>query len=216
MGQKGILRRIAKSLVNLDAIGLKRGVETALGDGLTPYEIIKGGFERGMEEVGARYERGEYYLSELIMACETMNEAMETLKPSLKPDVGGARGRVLIGAVQGDLHDIGKNLVASMLRSAGFEVHDLGVDVSPNTFVAKTKALKPDIVGMSTLLSVTMPRVEETIEALRRSGLGDDVRVLVGGRCLNEEIAKEMGADAYGEDAWDGVRKAKKLLSTKT
>ena len=141
-----------------------------------------------------------------------MNEGMEVLEPYPRRTSSENLGRVVIGTVEGDLHDIGKNITVSMLESAGFEVNDLGIDVPPARFVEKIKEDKADLLCMSTLLSVTMGKVRETIDELEEADLRGEVKVLVGGRCPNEEIASEMGADAFGKDAWDAVRKAKLLL----
>ena len=210
--QGDILRDIARSLVDLEMEAAKRGVEEALKASIPPRDIIKEGLGKGMELVGQKYEKNEFFLSELIFSSAIMNEGMALLEPHLGSDAPSAAGRIVIGTVEGDLHDIGKNLVATMLTSAGYEVHDLGVDVSPKKFIEKVKELRPDLVCMSALLSVTMPTVEETVKALEEASVRRSVKVLVGGRCLNEQIAQRMGADAYGQDAWDALSKAKELL----
>ena len=210
--QGDILRDIARSLVDLEMEAAKRGVEEALKASIPPRDIIKEGLGKGMELVGQKYEKNEFFLSELIFSSAIMNEGMALLEPHLGSDAPSALGRVVIGTVEGDLHDIGKNLVATMLTSAGYEVHDLGVDVSPKKFIEKVKELRPDLVCMSALLSVTMSTVEETVKALEEASVRRSVKVLVGGRCLNEQIAQRMGADAYGQDAWDALSKAKELL----
>lgn len=208
-----VFEKIAQNLANLDSEALQKAVEEALQSRISPQEIIREGMSKGMAIVGERYEKGDYFLSELIMAGVTMNEGMALVEPHLKDQVTETKGKVLIGTVEGDLHDIGKNIVATMLKSAELEVHDLGADVPPKTFVEKTKELKPDIVALSALLSVTISKVKETIDALTESSLRKNVKVLIGGSCLNEKIAREVGADAFGHDAWDGVIKAKQLLS---
>lgn len=213
LSKKELLEKIATSLAELDSENLKRSIEEALENRIPPQEVIKDGMGKGMEIVGGRYEKGDYFLSELIMAGVTMNEGLALVEPLLKGQIAQAKGRVLIGTVEGDLHDIGKNIVATMLKSAEFEVHDLGVDVPPKVFVEKAKELKPDIVALSALLSVTIGKVKSTIDALGESSLGKNVKVLVGGSCLNEKVANEVGADAFGSDAWDGVVKAKQLVS---
>lgn len=208
-----VFEKIAQNLANLDSEALQKAVEEALQSKISPQEIIREGMSKGMAIVGERYEKGDYFLSELIMAGVTMKEGMALVEPHLKDQVTETKGKVLIGTVEGDLHDIGKNIVATMLKSAELEVHDLGADVPPKTFVEKTKELKPDIVALSALLSVTISKVKETIDALTESSLRKNVKVLIGGSCLNEKIAREVGADAFGHDAWDGVIKAKQLLS---
>jgi len=207
-----ILERIAENLVDLKGAEVVQNVREALNAGSTPREIIQNGLSRGMETVGTRYENGEYFLSELIMAATIMNEGMEIIRPHLGGESLTETGKVVIGTIEGDLHDIGKNIVSAMLESAGFEVIDLGVDVPPSMFVEEIMKKKPDILCMSTLLSVTMPKLKETIERLIDSGLRREVKVLVGGRCLNNDIASEIGADAFGKDAWDAVNKAKDLM----
>lgn len=213
MSSKEALEKIAQNLANLDSEALQKAVEEALQSKISPQEIIREGMSKGMAIVGERYEKGDYFLSELIMAGVTMKEGMALVEPHLKDQVTETKGKVLIGTVEGDLHDIGKNIVATMLKSAELEVQDLGADVPPKTFVEKTKELKPDIVALSALLSVTISKVKETIDALTESSLRKNVKVLIGGSCLNEKIAREVGADAFGHDAWDGVIKAKQLLS---
>jgi len=208
------MKTIAESLAGLDDSTLKATLEKAIEEGISVEKIIRDGIGKGMEDVGLRYENGEFFLSELIMAATLMKECMETIKPLLKvEDAKTSAGKVIIGTVAGDLHDIGKNIVIAMLESAGFQVTDLGVDVSPQKFVDAIKEQKPDIISMSVLLSATVDKIKETIEALEFVGVRDTVKVLVGGRALDNRLAREMGADAYGDDAWDAVRKAKILLS---
>ena len=212
MIQDELINEIINSLVKLDSEGLKESVQKALNNKISPEQIINQGFGKGMEIVGEKYEEGEYFLSELIMAGVTMNDGMDLVKPLLKSIDTKSLGRVIIGTVEGDLHDIGKNIVITMLESSGFEVHDLGVDVPPKKFVEKMKELKPNILAMSALLSVTMDKVKETIDSIKKEKM-EMVKILVGGRCLDEKIAEEMGADAYGSDAWNGVLKARELVS---
>jgi methylmalonyl-CoA mutase cobalamin-binding domain/chain len=208
------LAKIANSLAELDSETLKKSLEDAAHNKISVQEIIREGLGKGMQIVGERYERGEYFLSELIMAGVTMREGMVLMEPYFKGQTSETRGKILIGTVEGDLHDIGKNIVATMLRSAEFEVHDLGVDVPPETFVKKTQELKPDIVALSALLSVTIGKVKETIKALSDTSLRKDLKIIIGGSCINLKIAKELGADAFGRDAWDGVNQAKQLISS--
>jgi 5-methyltetrahydrofolate--homocysteine methyltransferase len=210
--QDELINEIINSLVKLDSEDLKKSVQKALDNKISPEQIINQGFGKGMEIVGEKYEDGEFFLSELIMAGVTMNDGMDLVKPLLKSKDMKSLGRVIIGTVEGDLHDIGKNIVITMLESSGFEVHDLGVDVSPIKFVEKMKELKPNILAMSALLSVTMDKVKETIDSIKNEKM-EMVKILVGGRCLDEKIAEEMGADAYGSDAWNGVLKARELVS---
>jgi methanogenic corrinoid protein MtbC1 len=211
-GKAGLLRDIADALADLNATDLRAQVTRAVDAGIPVRKLIREGLGTGMRLVGERYERGEYFLSELIMASLTMTEALELLTP-LRQTALEPIGTVVIGTVEGDLHDIGKNIVASMLESAGFHVHDLGVDVAPARFVETVRKVAPNLLCLSTLLSVTIPKVQETIRALDAEGLHGRVKVLVGGRCLSHELARTLGADAYGQDAWAAVKEAKRLLA---
>ncbi len=209
-----MMKTIAESLTNLDDETCKATLKKAIDEGVPVETIIREGLGKGMEEVGQRYENGEFFLSELIMAATIMDESMVMVKPLLKYDESGAStGKLVIGTVEGDMHDIGKNIVIAMLESAGFQVIDLGVDVAPEKFVETIKEEKPDIVSMSVLLSATVDKVQETIEAIKAGGVRDTVKILVGGRAIDDQIGGKMGADAYGEDAWDAVRKAKGLMA---
>lgn len=210
--EKLVLDGLAEAVVSFDSARVQKALDEALSLGIPMDLIIKEGLGRGMEIVGERYERGEYFLSDLIMSCVAMNEAMDRLKTLLGHGSSGAGASILIGTVEGDLHDIGKNLVKYMLESVGYNLLDLGVDVPPQKFVEKTRESRPAMVCMSALLSVTMPKVGETIEALRKAELRNNVKILVGGRCLSEETARDMGADGYGRDCYDGLKKAKDLL----
>jgi len=207
-----VLDSLTESTISFDSERLKKSLDEALSSNVPLERIIKEGLGRGMEIVGEKYERGQYFLSDLIMSGVVMNEAIEQLRPLLKSGLSYSDGNILIGTVEGDLHDIGKNLVKYMLESAGYNVVDLGTDVSPQKFVDKTREMKPRMVCLSALLSVTVPKVKETVDALSKARLRDNLRILVGGRCLTEEIGEEAGADAYGKDCMDGLRRAKELL----
>ena len=207
-----LLESLAQSLISFDSQNMRAALQQALDSGIPVDVIIRKGLGKGMEIVGEKYEKGEFFLSDLIMSAVVMTEGIEQLKPMLGSEGEHSNARILIGTVEGDLHDIGKNLAKYMLQSAGYEVLDLGTDVPPQRFVQETRANRPDMVCMSALLSVTVPKVKETVAALRMAGLRDNLKILVGGRCLNEEIASEAGADAYGKDCSEGLRKAKELL----
>ena len=159
-----------------------------------------------MQEVGARFQRGEYFFSELIMAGETMKEALKILKPLLESSQTKAKGKIVIGTIQGDLHDIGKDIVSTMLVSAGFEVHDLGIDVPPESFSAKVKETGANIVGVSALLSVTVPTVSKVAEAIKLGGMRDRVKIIAGGAAMRPEYAANLGIDAAVNDAIEGVK----------
>jgi len=181
---------------------------------LNHLEVINKGIIEPLREIGDKFGRGEIFLSELIMSAEAAKAAMEVIVPEIRKGEKkvGYLGRVVIGTVAGDIHDIGKNIVAALLTAEGFEVIDLGVDVPTEKFIDKVRELKPDILGLSALLTTTMPVQREVIEALKKAGLRDSVKVMVGGAPVTAEWAQEIGADAYGADALDAVKKAKQLL----
>ncbi|MCC6016534.1 MAG: corrinoid protein [Desulfurococcaceae archaeon] len=208
-----VLVKIKESLVNLDLDRTIDFVKKAIEYGVKPIDIINV-LADGMKIVGDLYERGVYFVADLIIASEIFKEIMNILEPLImrEKEVLKPIGRVVIGTVEGDIHDIGKNLVTTMLRANGFEVIDLGVDVSPQKFVDAVKQYKPDIVGMSALLTSTMINMKKVIEALEKEGLRDKVKVIVGGAPLTEKFAKEIGADAYGENAVIAVEICRKLV----
>jgi len=196
-----LIGKLKKAVVNCDAEEAERVAKEALKAGLDPLEAIEKGLARA-------------FLPELMLAAVTMKAALSVLEPALaKRKKSKNKGTVLLGTVEGDIHDIGKNIVGAMLRANGFEVHDIGVDVPPEKFVEKVKEVKPDIVGISALLTTTMPKMVEVIEALKKAGLRDKVKVLVGGAPVRKEWAQQIGADAYATDAVEAVRVSKKLLS---
>jgi 5-methyltetrahydrofolate--homocysteine methyltransferase len=207
-----ILQELCDAVVNLDFTQIKDIADKALAAGIPPGEAISNGLGKGMEIVGKKFEAGEYFLSELIMAGETMKTALQVIEPHLKADKTAKAGVVAIGTVAGDIHDIGKNIVIAMLRSASLVVHDLGVDLSAETFVQKVKEKKPDVLGMSALLLSTMPGMKVVVEALKKEGLRDKVKVIIGGRPVTQEYADEIGADAYAKDAIEAVDKVQALL----
>ena len=213
MSAQEILEKLSKSMVDLDMESVKKGVEEAIEKKIPPQVIIKDGLGKGMEAVGEKFASHEYFLSDLIVAGVIMQEAMKILEPYLEAGVVVSAGKVVVATVEGDLHDIGKNILISMLKSAGFTVIDLGVDVPAEKIVKKAEEVDADIVALSALLSVVVPYLEKTVKAIKESPIGKKVKVLVGGRCVDEELAKRIGADAYAHDAWEGVAKAKELMA---
>ena len=185
-------------------------------------EMVDGGEEalkildlsrEAMTIVGDRFEKGEYFLPELIMAGEILKEVSDIVKPSIQGEVEVKRlGKVVIGTVEGDIHDIGKNIVIFMLDVNGFEVHDLGVDVPPQAFVDKIKEVKPDIVGLGGFLTLCYDSMKKTVEAIKEAGLREGVKIMVGGGQINDSVAKYAGADAYREDAQRAVILAKEWV----
>lgn len=193
----------------LDDIGTL--TEEALAEGASAEEILKEALVPAMEFIGRQMEKGEIFLPEVLLSARVMKASLGVIKPYLQESGVELRGKVVLGTVQGDLHDIGKNLVGMMLEGSGFEVVDLGVDVSTDRFVESVKADKPDIVGMSALLSTTMGQMKRVIEALNQAGIADDVKIMVGGAPLTQGFAEQIGADAYGATAPDAVQIAKRL-----
>jgi 5-methyltetrahydrofolate--homocysteine methyltransferase len=204
--EKEFLEGVRETIVNLDIEGVKEASEKALAAGVPAYKVVMEGMAKGMEVVGQKYEDGEYFLAELIMAGETMKEGMAVVEPHLKAGDIEAAGKCVIGTVRGDLHDIGKNVTITMLKAANFDVIDLGVDASAKKFVQAVKENDADIVAMSALLTTTMVEMESVIEGLENEGLRDRVKVVIGGAPITPEYAKEIGADAAAIDAVDGVR----------
>jgi len=202
-------------MVKLDMEMVKEETKKALEAEVSPQLIIDG-LSSGMEDVGNKFAQGEFFLSELIWAGEIMKEAMALLEPHYKAVDRDYVGKVVIATVEGDLHDIGKNIAISMLRSAGFDVIDLGVDVPAERILEKALENKADIVALSALLSIVQPYLEDAVRTMRSSNSGKKLKILLGGRIVDDEKAREMGADAYAKDAWDGVAKAKTLMSKKT
>jgi len=206
------LQQICEGVIAGDAPGVKKLVEQAVAEGVPPSEIISRYLIPAMTEVRARFERGEFYVPEMLIAARAIKTGLTVLKPLLVEGELETAGRVVMGTVKGDLHDIGKNLVSMMLEGAGFEVADLGVDVPPERFVGAVREENPDIVGMSALLTTTMLAMRSTIEALVKAGLRDGVKVMVGGAPVTQRYADEIRADGYAPDAGSAVRKAKELL----
>lgn len=185
----------------------------AIADGVEPQAIINGYMIKAMEEVGQCFQRGEAFVPNLLMAARAMKGSLDILKPLMKGDTSNILGKVVIGTVKGDLHDIGKNLVASMLEGCGFEVINLGVDVPSEKFIAAIKENNADILCLSALLTTTMNYMKDVIEALKADGLRDKVKVMVGGAPVTALFAEQVGADGYSEDASEAVALARRLVS---
>jgi len=213
--EKEVLGKLRDSIVNLDIDGVKNAAEEALAAGLPAYRAVVDGMAKGMEVVGQKYEDGEYFLAELIMAGETMKEGMSVLEPHLRAGDIKTAGKVLIGTVRGDLHDIGKNVVITLLRAANYDIVDLGVDISAEQFVEAAKEHSPDILAMSALLTTTMIEMEDVIGSLRKAGLRGKLKIIIGGAPITPEYAKKIGADAAARDAVEGVRTCNKWMKAK-
>jgi len=210
-----VLEEMKNAVVNFDAEGAVESARKALKMGIDPVEAIEGGLTKGLRIIGERFEKGELFLMHIVAAAEAAKRAIDGI---LQPEILKRKaerkvlGRVVIGTVAGDIHEIGKNLVAVMLFIAGFEVFDLGRDVPVEEFVKKAKDVKADIVATSALLSTTLLVQQEIIQALEAAGIRDKVKVMVGGAPVTEEWAERIGADGYGADAMEAVSIAKRLL----
>ena len=211
--KKEILNMLRECIVNLNIEEIKQTCQDALAVGIPPVKAITEGMAEGMNIVGERYEAGEYFLSELIVAGEVMKEGMKVLEPHLKKAEIKKLGKVVLATVKGDIHDIGKNIVATLLDAAGFEVIDLGVDVSAEKFLETVRTQSPDILAMSALVTTTMPEMENVIKKLAKAGQRKKVKVIVGGAPLTEGYAEIIGADGYSSDALAGVNICKKWIS---
>lgn len=203
---------ITDSLIAMDEKKLTEFVQDALDQGVSAKEILNEGLIPGMDIVGEKMESGEMFIPEVLKSAKAMSAAVEILKPLLGDEGISVAGKVVIGTVKGDLHDIGKNLVTMMLESAGFEVYDLGIDVPPENFIAAVKEKEADLLGLSALLTTTMPMMKQTIDAIVESGLRDSVKVIVGGAPVNQGFTEKIGANGYAPDAGSAVRLAKALL----
>lgn len=203
--------KLTELVIELEVDDIADAVKEALNEGKDAFEILNS-LTKGMDEVGRRYEEKEYYLTELVLAGETMKEAFNVLKPALAAaDKAEDRVKIILATVKGDNHDIGKNILGSLLLSSGFELYDLGMDVDENTIIEKVKETGADIIALSTLLTMTVEHIKVVHEALQAAGLRDKVKLIVGGAPLNMELAKRLGADDFADDAVDGVRHIKRL-----
>lgn len=208
-----LLKQMQSDLYNGDVYAVEAAVRKAIDDGMPPKEILDEGLIAGMDVVGRDFKAGDLFIPEVLLSARVMHAGLEILRPLLAETGVPAQGKIVIGTVAGDLHDIGKNLVSMMFQGAGFEVLDLGTDVPPENFIEAVRTENPDIVGMSALLTTTMPSMKTTIEALIQAGLRDQVNVLIGGAPVTTEYAVDIGADSFAPDAAAAVDAARKLLS---
>lgn len=206
------LTKLLEAILNGDARGAVAITKEALADGVEPAELLTRYMIPAMDEVGQRFECEEYFVPELLLSARAMKGSLDLLRPLLAASGVEPIGRVVIGTVKGDLHDIGKNLIASMLEGGGFDVLDLGADVSPERFIEAARGSKADIIALSALLTVTMPAMKTTIEAIKQAGLRDQVKIMVGGAPVTQGYAAEIGADGYSENASAAVILARTLI----
>jgi corrinoid protein of di/trimethylamine methyltransferase len=207
------LKPLYDAVLTGDAKTAKTTTEQALAAGVEPLQLVQEFMMPAMAEVGRRFEANEYFVPELLLSARAMKAALELIRPLLVASGTEPVGRVALGTVKGDLHDIGKNLVGAMLEGGGYEVIDLGVNVPPEQFVAAVKEKKANIVAMSALLTTTMPAMKTTIEALQQAGVRQQVKVLVGGAPISQRYAEEIGADGYSESAAGAVAAARKVCA---
>ena len=205
------LKKLAEAVISGKQDETKKMTDEAIAEGVVPKTILDEGLIAGMNEVGRRFKGGEFYVPEVLIAARAMHSGMDLLKPKLIETGVKPVATFTIATVKGDLHDIGKNLVSMMLQGAGFEVNDLGVDAPAEKFVQAAKE-GSEFIGLSALLTTTMPSMKEVIEELKKAGVRDKVKVLVGGAPLTQEYADEIGADGYAPDAASGVDVAKSLM----
>lgn len=206
------LKELFEAVLEGNAKASKEITEKALAEGVDPQKLVTEYMIPAMDEAGRRFECSEYYVPELLIAARAMKASLELIRPLLAARGDEPVGRVVIGTVKGDLHDIGKNLVAAMLEGGGFEVNDLGVDVPPERFVEVAKEKKATLVALSALLTTTMSSMKTTIEALNQAGLREKVKVMIGGAPVTQKFAEEIGADGYSDNAAGAVALARKLV----
>lgn len=212
MTNEEILQKLSEGVLEGDEDQVKEWTDKAIDAGIGPLAIINDGLTKGIQAVGANFSAGTYFLPDLLLGAKAMEDGIKILEPLMADHNREFIGRVLMGTVQGDLHEIGKNIVIMMLKTAGFEVIDLGIDVPSEKFIEQAKAIKPDIIGISALLTTTVGRQKEIIELLKEEGLRKSVKVIIGGAPINQNWADSIGADGYAEDATVAVDVAKRLV----
>ena len=200
---------IMDQVLAFNEAALLEAVEAALQQGVNPADIISKGLSPALETIGAKFEEGEYFLPELMLSGNIMKLALEKIRPFMVSEDGTSSGRVIMGTIEGDIHHIGKNVFISVLEGDGYEVHDLGEDVAPAVFLQKAQELKPDIIGISSLISTGVSKMAEAISLLKDSRI--ESKVIIGGAAVTEENAQLVGADGYGFDAWQGLRMVRKM-----
>jgi len=210
---EALFEKIAERLIVGKIDEVKELAQQALDQGATARAIIDKGLLAGMDVVGKRFKAGDMFIPEVLLCARCMHGAMDILKPLLAEGDSAGVGTYVIGTVEGDLHDIGKNLVSMMLQGAGFEVVDLGTNITPQQFVDAVKEHNPNILGLSALLTTTMPKMAETIKALKEAGLRDKIKIMAGGAPVTQDFVNKIGADAYGANAASATEKAKELMT---
>ena len=207
-----LLERMSEELQKGNYREVPNLVQEALKVHIPPSKILSDGLVAGMDVVGEKFRRNELFIPEVLISAKAMHAGMEVLRPKLVESGAKPAGKVVIGTVKGDLHDIGKNLVGMLMEGAGYQVIDIGIDIPSEKFVEAVKAHQPQVVGLSALLTTTMPRMKEVIESLREAGIRNQVKVMVGGAPVTEKFAQDIGADAYAPDAASAAEKVRQLL----
>ena len=207
------LNAVAENIINGKADEVKNLVQAAVDEGVNVGEVLNDGLIKGMGVVGENFKNNVFYVPEVLIAARAMKAGMDILRPLLADAGVEPLGKVAIGTVKGDLHDIGKNLVAMMLEGAGFEVIDLGIDVAPETFINSVTEQGAQVLALSALLTTTMPSMKTTIDAVREAGIADNVKIMIGGAPVTQRYADEIGADGYARDAASGADTAKELIA---
>jgi methanogenic corrinoid protein MtbC1 len=210
MAAEEILDRLPRLVLKLDQAAVEETTREALAAGLSSQDIISKGLAAGMELVGRGYEEGELFVPELMLSARATLAALEILRPHMAGQGFGSPGKVVLGTVQGDIHDIGKNIVGIVLEGDGFEVHDLGGDVPPQEFLEKAREVGADVVGLSALISLAVSKMAETVAVLRESEI--PAKVIVGGAAVTPQTAQAIGADDYGRNAWEALRRVRRLV----
>jgi corrinoid protein of di/trimethylamine methyltransferase len=217
LGEEQVLQKLYEAVLNFDSTAAENAAKEAVALNIDPIKAIEEGLAKGLREIGDKFERGELYLPHLIMGADAMEAAIKVLEGHMTQ--GGleaaSRGTVVIGTVEGDIHDLGLRIVSSMLRANGFKVYDLGFNTKSLDFIEKAKEVKADIIAVSSLMTTTMPFMKDLIEALDASGLRREFIVIVGGGPVTEQWAKKIGADGYGRDAAEAVKAARELMKRK-
>ena len=208
------IKEIYEGVLAFQVDKVKELTQAELDAGTDIQIILNDGLISAMDEVGQKFSEGILFVPEMLMAAQAMKGGLEILEPHLTDEISHSRGTVVIGTVKGDLHDIGKNLVGMMFKGAGFDVVDIGIDQAPQAFVEAVKSNEANLIGMSALLTTTMPQMEETIKAVEEAGLRDQVKIMVGGAPVTQKFADDIGADAYASNAASAVESAKEMVGS--
>ena len=207
-----LLGKLSDAVVDMDEVSAVSVSQEIVREGFDAYEAVDKGLSHGMERAGKLFEDEEYFIPELLLCSDAMYAGLDILKPHIKPNTQGKKRKVVIGVVEGDTHDIGKNLVKIVLETSGFEVHDLGRDIPPQNFVDKAREINADIIAIATLMTTTMDGMEKVIRLLRQANIRDEYKVIVGGAPISQSFADKIGADAYAVNAADAVKIARRLV----